>query len=142
MVMRKKTTKDMMDSGAELIIMGFMVSVSSPVTARARMRCCMHEGFIFQWQIIIYPLAALAYFELLRLLDRYWSQRTPITDEEYLGFYAKSNAISEYEVFRRAAWEWSVNPTDVETDFRSYLQGEDVPHYVRDFIRKLKKDTQ
>jgi hypothetical protein len=102
----------------------------------------MDEGFIFQWRIVLYPLAALAYFELLRRLDRHWSQRTPLTDEEYLGYYAKSNAISEYEVFRRAARKWSVNPDEVETDFRAYLQGEDVPHYVRDFLRKLKKDSR
>ena len=103
----------------------------------------MDQGSVFQWHLLIYPLAALAYFELLRRLDRHWSRRTPLTDEEMLGYYAKSNAISEYEVFKRAAPNWSVNPDAVEDDFRAYLQEGVLPHYVRDFIRKIRKmDTQ
>jgi hypothetical protein len=102
----------------------------------------MDEGFVFQWQLLIYPLAALAYFELLRRLDRYWMRRKPLTDEEILGYYAKSNAISEYDVFKRAAPDWSVDPSEVEADFRAYLQEGVLPHYVRDFIRKLKKETR
>jgi hypothetical protein len=102
----------------------------------------MDEGSVFQWHLLIYPLAALAYFELLRRLDRRWTRRTPLTDEEILGYYAKSNGISEYEVFRRAAPDWSVNPDAVEADFRAYLQGEPLPHYVRDFIRKLRKEDR
>lgn len=102
----------------------------------------MDKGFVFQWKILIYPLAALAYFELLRRLDRRWTRRTPLTDEEILGHYAKSNAISEYDVFKRAAPDWSVNPSAVEADFRVYLQEGVLPHYVRDFIRKLKEENR
>jgi hypothetical protein len=103
----------------------------------------MDQGSVFQWHLLIYPLAALAYFELLRRLDRHWSRRTPLTDEEMLGYYAKSNAISEYEVFKRAAPNWSVNSDAVEDDFRAYLKQGVLPHYVRDFIRKIRKmDTQ
>jgi hypothetical protein len=102
----------------------------------------MDEGSVFQWHLLIYPLAALAYFELLRRLDRHWTRRTPLTDEEILGYYAKSNAISEYEVFQRAAPNWSVDPTEVEADFKTYLQEGLMPHYVRDFIRKLKLDAR
>ena len=102
----------------------------------------MEEGFVFQWHLLIYPLAALAYFELLRRLDRRWTRRTPLTDEEILGYYAKSNAISEYEVFKRAASHWSVNPDDIDADFRTYLQEGVMPHYLRDFLRKLKKEIR
>jgi hypothetical protein len=102
----------------------------------------MDENFVFQWHLVIYPLAALAYFELLRRLDRHWTRRTPLTDEEILGYYARSNAISEFEVFLRAAPNWSINPADVEADFKAYLQGGLMHHYVRDFIRKLKMDAR
>jgi hypothetical protein len=102
----------------------------------------MDEGFVFQWHLLLYPLAALAYFELLRRLDRRWTRRTPLTDEEILSYYAKYNAISEYEVFKRAAPDWSVSPAEVEADFRAYLQEGRMPHYVRDFIRKIKKELR
>jgi hypothetical protein len=102
----------------------------------------MDESAVFQWHLLIYPLAALAYFELLRRLDRHWTRRRPLTDEEILGYYAKTNAISEYEVFQRAAQNWSVTPAEVEADFKTYLQNGLMPHYVRDFIRKIKMDTQ
>ena len=134
---RKKTINELMHCGAELIIIGINIRDIESGT-----RCSMDDGFVFQWHVLIYPLAALAYFELLRRLDRYWTLRRPLTDEEVLGYYAKSNAISEYDVFMRAAPNWSVNPEDVEADFRAYLQDGVLPHYVRDFIRKLRKENR
>jgi hypothetical protein len=101
----------------------------------------MHEDFIFQWQLLLYPLAVLAYFELLRRLDSRWARKMPLTDEEFLSFYAKSRAISEYDVFILAAPNWSVGPPQVQADFKSYLQQGLLPHYVRDFIRKAKSET-
>jgi hypothetical protein len=137
MGLRKKTIKDLMYFQAGLVIIGFVA-----YGGNAGMRCLMDEGSVFQWHLLLYPLAALAYFELLRRLDRRWTRRTPLTDEEILGYYAKSNGISEYEVFKRAAPNWSINPAEVEADFRAYLQGGVLPHYVRDFIRRLKKEDR
>jgi len=101
----------------------------------------MNEGFAFQWPLIIIPLVVLAYFELLRRLDNRWARRTPLTDEEILNHYARSKGISEYDVFGMAAPNWSVNATEVEADFKAYLQEGILPHYVRDFIRKLRKEN-
>jgi predicted AAA+ superfamily ATPase len=98
----------------------------------------MNEAFIFQWHMLIYPLAALGYFELLRRLDSRWARRTPLTDEEFLSNYARSKGISEYDVFFLAAPYWSRNPEAVEEDFVNYLRLGSMPHYVRDYIRKLK----
>jgi len=101
----------------------------------------MNEGFVFQWHLLIYPLIVLAYFELLRRLDLHWTRRTPLTDEEILSYFARSKAISEYDVFALAAPNWSVNPTQVEADFKAYLQEGILPHYVRDFVRRLRKEN-
>ena len=98
----------------------------------------MNEGFVFQWPLLIIPLVVLAYFELLRRLDNRWSKRTPLTDEEILSHYARSKAISEFDVFGMAAPNWSVNHTTVEADFKVYLQEGILPHYVRDFIRRIR----
>ena len=99
----------------------------------------MNEAFVFQWHYLIYPLIVVAYFELLRRLDLRWARRTPLTDEEFLSYYARSEAISEYEVFGLAAPNWSVGPDEVEADFKAYLRKGILPHYVRDFIRRLRK---
>jgi len=98
----------------------------------------MNGEFTFHWSMLFFPLAALAYFELTRRLDRYWANRTPLSDEEILWNYARSNGISELEVFHRAAAEWSVRPGQVEDDFKSYLKQEILPAYVRSYLRKIK----
>ena len=101
----------------------------------------MHEGFAYPWQLLILPLVVLAYFELLRRLDNRWARHTPLSDEEILTYFARSKAISEYDVFGLAAPNWSVNPAEVEADFKAYLQEGILPHYVRDFIRRLRKEN-
>ena len=102
----------------------------------------MNEDFIFQWHLLLYPLAVLAYFELLRRLDARWARKKPLTDEEFLSFYAKTRGISEFDVFTQAAPNWSVDPPQVKTDFKTYLQQGFLPHYVRDFIRKEKSESK
>jgi hypothetical protein len=83
-------------------------------------------------------LAALAYFELMRRLDNYWANRTPLSDEERLWNHARNQGISEHEVFKRAADSWSLGPHTADADFKTYLKSGDLPHYVRDYLRKLK----
>lgn len=93
---------------------------------------------MIQWHMLVYPLAALGYFELLRRLDQHWASRTPLTDEEFLSYCARSKGISEYDVFFLAAPYWSKHPVQVEEDFMNYLREGHLPHYVRDYLRKLR----
>ena len=98
----------------------------------------MNDGFVFQWPMLLYILAALLYFEVMRLLDKYWAGRTPLSDEERLWNHARNQGISEHEVFKRAAATWTLNPEIADADFKTYLKTEMLPHYVRDYLRKLK----
>lgn len=98
----------------------------------------MNGEFVFQWPMILYPLAALCYFELMRRLDNAWADRNPLSEEEILWNHARSLGISELEVFRRAAEFWTVGAGRVEEDFKSYLRQEPLPPYVRDYLRKIK----
>ena len=98
----------------------------------------MNAAFIFDWPMLLAILAVLAYFELMRRLDRYWANRNPLTDEERLWNHARHQGISEHEVFKRAAAGWSVGPQTADADFNTYLKTGDLPHYVRDYLRKLK----
>jgi hypothetical protein len=41
-------------------------------------------------------------------------------------------------VFKRAAAGWSLGPQTADGDFRTYLKENILPHYVRDYLRKLK----
>jgi len=97
----------------------------------------MSDGFDFQWPMILAILAALGYFELMRRIDRHWANRTPLSDEERLWNHARNQGISEHEVFNRAAAGWSLGPQTADVDFKVYLQSGDLPHYVRDYLRKL-----
>ncbi len=97
----------------------------------------MNEGAVFQWPMLLVILAAFLYFELMRRLDRYWANRTPMSDEERLWNHALNQGISEYDVFKRAADGWSLGPQTADADFKAYLKTDILPHYVRDYLRKL-----
>lgn len=99
----------------------------------------MSEGFVFQWPMALAFIAALAYFEVMRRLDKYWANRTPLSDEERLWNHARNQGISEHEVFKRAAEGWSLGPRKADEDFTTYLKTDMLPHYVRDYLRKLKR---
>jgi hypothetical protein len=101
----------------------------------------MNAGTEFQWYLMLYPLAVVAYFELIKRLDRYWIKRTKLTDEEILTCFARASEISEFEVFKMAAPDWSVPPSKIEEDFTAYLKEGILPHYLRDFIRRLRKES-
>ena len=97
----------------------------------------MNEEAVFQWSMLLVILAALLYFELMRRLDRYWANRTPLSDEERLWNHAHNQGISEHEVFKRAAATWTLNPEIADANFNAYLKSDVLPHYVRDYLRKL-----
>lgn len=97
----------------------------------------MGDGFVFQWPMALAFLAALLYFEVMRRLDKYWANRTPLSDEERLWNHARNQGISEHEVFIRAAEGWSLGPQKADADFNDYLKTAILPHYVRDYLRKL-----
>lgn len=98
----------------------------------------MNDGFVFQWPMLLVFLAALLYFEVMRRLDKYWAEKTPLSDEERLWIYARNQGVSEHEVFKQAAATWSLSPDHADADFKAYLKTETLPHYVRDYLRKLK----
>jgi hypothetical protein len=97
----------------------------------------MTDGFVFEWPMLLAVLVALLYFEVMRRLDNYWANKTPLSDEERLWNHARNRDISEHEVFKRAAASWSLSPGHADADFNTYLKNEILPHYVRDYLRRL-----
>ena len=63
----------------------------------------------------------------------------PMSMAGYIYKTARLTGTSEFEVFRKAAETWPVSEVKIEADFSAYLRHHQVPHYVRDFIRKNQK---
>jgi hypothetical protein len=58
------------------------------------------------------------------------------TDYELLFEISRRKNKSEFDIFHSAACVWSIPGERVEEDFKRYLYSQDVPHYVRHYIRK------
>ena len=101
----------------------------------------MGEITIFQWEMILLPLAAFLYIEFLKHLNQWHAARQPISDEEYLAMEARAKSISEYDIFHMAAQTWRISKMQVDDDFRDYLVRGLMPHYVRDYVRRARKTT-
>ena len=100
----------------------------------------MFDGFIFEWRMLAFPLAAVLYFHLLRYFDNLYYAKKPLTSEEYLAWLARLSQRSEYDLFFISAEEWNVPKPTIEEDFKDYLRDGIMPYYVEDFVRKARKE--
>jgi hypothetical protein len=100
----------------------------------------MFGNISIDWRIIVFPLMVISYFQLLRYLDRRYARKKPFTDQEYLMNLARFMKCSEYDIFMEAAKPWQVSKQPVEDNFKRYLLSEQIPYYVKDFIRKVGKE--
>ena len=78
----------------------------------------------------------LAYVVIKRISEQRLARTRTLSAEECLLHLARLHGCSEFELFQKAAGFWIPAGPQVENDFRDYLLGGDLPHYVRDFIRK------
>jgi hypothetical protein len=99
----------------------------------------MFESILKDWGMILFPLAALGYFHLMRYLDNRFANRTPLSDEEYLTHMARSQSVSEYDIFCLASQQWHVPRERIDEDFKDYLVNDLMPYYVKDFVRKTRQ---
>lgn len=102
----------------------------------------MFEEFNFDWKIVVLPVAAFLYFQLLIYIDREYLRKKPLTTEEYLGWLARLSERSEYDLFFVSAEDWNVPDHQVERDFTNYLKHESIPYYVEDFVRRARKELK
>ena len=59
--------------------------------------------------------------------------------DDYLRKITRVTGHSVYDTFYKSAEGWPVSNDRVERDFRIYLANQNVPYYVKDFIRKNQK---
>src|SRR6056297_2895340 len=71
-----------------------------------------------------------------------WEKRSDrgreLTEVEMLFVLARSTQTSEFDHFRLAAVDWNISIKRVEADFNRYLLQSRLPHYVRDYLRRVK----
>jgi hypothetical protein len=72
-------------------------------------------------------------------MDKKSEREKAISMEDYLYKISRVTGHSEYDVFCKSAEDWPVSKEKIEKDFTRYLQQQDIPHYVNDFVRRNKK---
>ena len=93
------------------------------------------------WNSIILPFIVLIYIYLLYRIEKRFHRQRALTDEEYLAYLARVYGCSEYDLFHAAATEWNLSGESIEEDFKTYLIEGDMPYYVKDFVRKARKEA-
>ena len=86
---------------------------------------------------IIFPVL---YIFFKKYLEKKEIRTRKFTDAEYLAGMAVDRKCSELDIFHMCADEWHKQNYQVEEDFKRYLKKSILPHYVRDYIRKNKKN--
>ncbi len=66
-------------------------------------------------------------------------QAESITMDDYLLKITRVTGISAYDTFRMSAEEWQIPDDRMEQDFTIYLATQKTPYYVKDIIRKSRK---
>ena len=78
-------------------------------------------------------------FRTISGMDKKIVRDKPISMEEYLFKISRVTGHSEYDVFCKSAEAWPVSREKIDHDFTRYLQQQNIPHYVNDFVRRNKK---
>ena len=79
---------------------------------------------------------AIVYMILRLYLRDRWNRARVLTDEEHLTGLTQARGVSTYKIFYIAGTSWNQPENKIEEDFKFYLKSGDLPHYVRDYIRK------
>ena len=68
-----------------------------------------------------------------------WGQADSVAMDDYLLKITRVTGISAHDTFRLSADEWQIPDDRMEQDFTIYLATQKTPYYVKDIIRKSRK---
>jgi hypothetical protein len=88
----------------------------------------------------LYVLIPIFYVLLKRYLDHRFIKKQSLSDEDSLARIAYQNKCSEFDLFQCAGAQWHIPYRQIAGDFKIYLRKSDLPHYVRDYVRKHKPE--
>jgi len=81
-------------------------------------------------------IIALCYVILRMYLKKRFIKTRSLSDEEYLTNLTLKRGVSAYKIFHVAGKSWNQSESKIEDNFKYYLKSGDLPHYVRDYVRK------
>ena len=90
---------------------------------------------------LVFILITVVYVLGKKAIEKHERRHRTPSDEERLAAMAADRKCSEFDLFRLAGRQWQITAARVDDDFRTYLTRGQMPHYVRDFIRKNKPRT-
>jgi hypothetical protein len=96
----------------------------------------MFEDIITKADSLIYLILVILYLLFIKYAARKAAERRMLTDEEYIAKMARLRGRSEHDIFCIAAQEWHVSEKKADRDFKTYLKYNELPYYVKDYIRK------
>jgi len=86
-------------------------------------------------RVVFWMLASALLFAVLATLLERWYRKRKKCDAEKLFELSRLLRKSEYDLFFIASRSWNLPEPRVRGDFKRYLLFEEIPFYVRDFIR-------
>jgi hypothetical protein len=90
---------------------------------------------------MLYPFAAVVALLGMRWIDLRVNVPRSLSDGELLAVLARRRECSEYDLFCDSAGDWQVSLQRVESDFKSYLLHDQMPFYVRDMLRRKRREA-
>lgn len=97
----------------------------------------MFYGHSIEWNVVFPILFLILYNIIIIYARRHEEKRKSLTDMDLLYNIARKRNCSEYDIFVMAAEIWRFSKNKIENDFREYLRSQHIPHYVKDFVRKM-----
>ena len=85
---------------------------------------------------LIFIAITLVYLCIKLYLKKRAEGTSVLSDNERLTNLALARNQSVYETFHRAASTWTIPDQNVKDHFKQYVKSGDLPHYVRDFLRR------
>jgi len=64
------------------------------------------------------------------------------SDEDLLFDRARSLSCSEYDIFVQSGKKWNFSEMKIEHDFKNYLLKNEIPFYVRDFLKEQRTEEE
>ena len=101
------------------------------------------EGAMFGSESsLLLIVVGAAYLFIIQYVSKKESRRRRLTEAEMLAALGRLGPHTEYDLFFLAAEDWRVPKTQIEDDFKTYLQDGLIPYYVNAYMRKKAQATE
>jgi hypothetical protein len=94
------------------------------------------DQLITNWSSLVLIVLGVGYLILLQYLSKREARPRELTEAELLAKMARMGPYSEYEIFHNASYEWHIQKSRIDHDFKTYLLEGTIPYYVNSFLRK------